>query len=93
MNASIEIFKGGFVYGNSVIAAQLRERLNHRTNLHANIRWELARKGALTYRQLVAIFGGVAERRISSALCVMRSRGHLCRTGIPRNYLWMLKAI
>lgn len=77
MKSSMEIFNGGFIYGNPTLAAECRERLNKKYNLHESIRWELARKGGLTYRQLVGIFGGVSENRILDSMGALSNPSEL----------------
>ena len=89
---SLEIFRCGFVYGNQQVAADALAKLNKEYNFFESVRWELARRGGLTFRQLCAIFGGVSHNKVSATLNTMRRRGHVVRTGCKRNYLWMLKA-
>lgn len=81
-----QIYK--FIYGNASIAAMARDALNKKSSMFENIRWELARRGGLTSRQLHAIFGGVSTKKINSYLVTMYRRGVISRSGGCRNYLW-----
>lgn len=87
------VFHGGLIYGDADLARQIAAGLGKpRFNLHEEIRWELARRGGLTFRQLCGILGGISINRISASLTVMHKRGKLVRRGSRRNYLWMVPA-
>lgn len=80
-----------FFYGDPVLAKKIRESLNKKANFHQEIRWELARRGPLTFRDICAIFQGIDVNKISASLCVMNKRGKIQKDGLHGNYTYKIK--